>query len=355
MGKSESEDSYKEEFSGDESYDSNPGSDEDGDKEDETQEEVDDKETEGELIQQEGQLSQDEIEILRLHLRSIIENQRISRLARVPKKHDVFKVPREHPIFSGASCDLESFLMEMELLHGEYTNTNPAKHRPDFITKLTTYFKEGSAARIWFKMWASSRRKAREILSWETLVEGLRKNYGAYDQPRVRFEEYYELKQNTDVQSYIARKAEAALLTNDLTPATILYGFIRGLKENIRNYVNLQCPTTLEEAQEAAIAFENSVRRQPVGSSNNKSEEPKGNLKNNKRKNADSKKEDNGNMTKRQRQALTELRNLRKGKCFICGQEGHVKENCSADSAMKEKHQQQIRKLKEAINDKGNE
>ena len=55
------------------------------------------------------------------------------------------------------------------------------------------------------------------------------------EQPMNRYEEYFDLKQTSDIQSYIAQKSEAALLSSDLTPTTILYGFIKGLKQEYKN------------------------------------------------------------------------------------------------------------------------
>ena len=68
-------------------------------------------------------------------------------------------------------------------------------------------------------------------LSWEKLARDLRKNYGTYE---------HRLQQNTDVKTYIATKSEAALLADDISPNIELYGFLRGLEENVKNYASLQ-------------------------------------------------------------------------------------------------------------------
>ena len=265
-----------------------------------------------------------------------------------------FSVPRDHPIFSGSSNELEPFIMEMELLHDKETK-NGDDNNPSFITKLVPYFKSKSAVHTWFKMWASSRKKKGLRLSWNELVTSLREKYGAYEQPRKRFEEFFDLSQTSDIQSYIAAKAEAALLSPEVNPKIELYGFLRGLREDYLNYVNLQCPKTLEAAQQSAIAYENSGSANTATPKKNRKVtfDPKPLTKPSitSTPTSDRKRKSTSNLSRDGEQALMELREIRKkGMCYKCGQAKHRVNECKADELVIQAHQSKINELKTRIN-----
>lgn len=173
---------------------------------------------------------------------------------------DNFRVPREHPVYDGLPENLEPFLVEMRLLHVTETGKyNEDKHLPLFISRLVPYFKAGSAVRIWFKTYASERLVNEKRLTWKKLVRDLRIKFGVIDQPGKIFESFWSMTQKDDVQSYIARQSELALLIPNLPEFLRLYGFIRGLKQRIHEYVKLRAPNTIEEAQKHAIRYEKSI------------------------------------------------------------------------------------------------
>lgn len=279
-----------------------------------------------------------------------------------PKENDKkFRVPKEHPVFNGDADKLEAFIVEMELTHAKETSGSKGdKHNPEFITKLIPYFKAESAGRIWFKMYASRRIRAGMKLTWKRLVRDLRASYGVFDQPDIQFEDYYEMSQkNDDVKTYIAKKCEAALMSEDLTPRLLKFGFIRGLNPEIRKYVKLQKPETLEAAQRTAIDYENSIKGKVAvkksvadgqrgrgsgrgsGSDGASRTEPASRKRPN---------ESTASMSNEQIKALDELRMIRRNKCFGCGLEGHRREACKADKAVVKKHQDLIASLKTKIN-----
>ena len=307
-------------------------------------------------------LSSDEVSIFRMYLRGqVLNGLREPVINKKSKKETVFRVPKEHPVFDGCSGNLETFIVEMELTHAKETNgTAGDKHNPDFITKLIPYFKESTAARIWFKMYASRRTKSSLKLTWNKLVRDLRASYGVFDRPDIQFEDHYDMAQKSyDVKTYIAKKCEAALLSEDLTPRLLKFGFIRGLNEDIRKYVKLQKPETLEEAQRIAIDFENSIK----GKSTNRptrvrlegtcSDVTRRSSPNNngagdgkRKRNPDGK----GKLNESQAKALEELRVLRRNKCFECGVAGHRREECKATGDIVKNHKEVVAKLKDRIN-----
>ena len=305
------------------------------------------------------ELSAEEIELIRMQLRSKLNPKKKSATASSRKsKKEVFRVPKEHPVFVGETDQLEAFIVEMELTHSkETTGRNADRHHPEFITKLVPYFKEGTAARIWFKMYASRRSKANKKLTWKRLVRDLRLNYGAFDQPDIQFEDYYDMMQGSmDVKTYIAKKCEAALMSDDLTPRLLKFGFIRGLKSDICNYVKLQKPDSLEDAQRIAIDFENSMKKsssskkQPSVSDNGKKKDKRdGDKQEGHRKRP---RESADKMSESQKKALDELRKLRKNKCFGCGLDGHRREECKTDKAIVKKHLERVAELRQKINGK---
>ena len=67
-----------------------------------------------------------------------------------------FRVPKEHPIFVKPE-EVEKWIMDMELLHSEYTNTEMGNlDNPNFITKLVMYFDEEWGAAVSFEnLWGS--------------------------------------------------------------------------------------------------------------------------------------------------------------------------------------------------------
>ena len=267
-------------------------------------------------------------------------------------KEKSFVVPRQHPIFSGESFDLEPFIMEMELVHNKETS-KANRSNPAFITKLVPYFKEKSAVQTWFKMWATSKQKSKAPLTWQGLVVALREKHGAYEEPRKRFDQCYELTQVNDIQSYIQAKAESALLCPEMTPTLELYGFIKGLRDDFKSHVNLHTPKALSEAIQHAIAFENSGAAESTSRKKQKLSEPKNMQKvanSQQRRKLDGEKPSD-NMSKDGKIALNELRAIRKlGYCFKCGISKHSVSQCNAQDNLVKDFQSRIDALKKRIN-----
>lgn len=307
-------------------------------------------------IENSNALTQEEIALIRMQLRRELGNHQLENLEMGKRDQRVFRVPKEHPVFDGEPENLEPFIVEMELTHAKETNGRARdEHNPDFITKLLPYFKEGTSARTWFKMYASRRTRLGVKLTWKRLVRDLRGSYGVFEQPDLQFEEYYDMQQSKDdVKTYIAKKCEAALMSEDLTPRLLKFGFIRGLNPDIRNYVKLQKPTTLEEAQRIAIDYSNSMkqkRHKPEhgGKSERNQSERNQSINSNSRPRKRNR-EDEVKLNDLQKKALSELRKLRKDRCFNCGMQGHRREDCKSDRAVVKKHRDMVTELRNKIN-----
>ena len=270
-----------------------------------------------------------------------------------------FRVPKEHPIFVKPE-EVEKWIMDMELLHSEYTNTEMGNlDNPNFITKLVMYFDEEWGARSWFQIWATEKRSMNEALTWSGLKEALHKRYSGFDQPRLKFDWYIDMVQSFDVKRYIANKAEAALHCEGLSDQVKLYSFIRGLKKDIQSHVNLQRPKTLEDAQDSAIAFENSraLPRLPPSRSKTPREDAPSKPPGNDRKRHDREEPETNQNPKRpryrtstQQEALEEIRRLKDGTCWGCGKPGHSRHACISTPEEQNAFKERIDKLKEKVN-----
>ena len=308
-------------------------------------------------------------DLLREKMRQVLEmlrkerKKKRKREAGGAQKKVKFKVEKGHPMFSGKPEDLDQFIMKMELQYEEYTDSVQREaHNPNFICKLGGHFEKELGADWWFYTWARGIRKANQPCTWNSLVEAMRKHFGGVDQQRIRFNEFIDLKQGLEtVSKYMAQKAKIALQCEALNDNIEMYGFIRGLRPDIHSYVNLQRPQSLGEAQQHALTFEASMatngqpqrsalRQTPSGTNNGGTKSGKS-VKNSGTGSGTSGKEttknrDSKKLSPRQQEALEELRQLRKNKCFACGNEGHQSRDCSAPQATKDSHQERINKLK---------
>ena len=290
------------------------------------------------------------------------------------KKRPRFKVPKDHPMFSGRPEDLDQFIMKMELQYEEYTDSVQREaHLPHFICKLGGHFEKELGADWWFYTWARGKRKRNEPCTWLGLVEAMREQFGGVDQERLRFNEFIDLRQGAmeSVTKYMSQKAKLALQC-EVSDKIQLYGFIRGLRSDIQSYVNLQRPKSLDEAQKHALTFEasttNGQKRSTKpnngesknggqnsggsgtgsGTNNNKSSGTR-NVVDKSNASKEKSRSDPKALTQRQKEALEEIRQLRKGKCFACGQTGHESRSCTAPQATKDSHQERISKLKQIL------
>lgn len=236
----------------------------------------------------------------------------------------------------------------MRLGHSQWTTGDAAKEdNPDFICQLVNYFKEDTPARTWFQLYALDRRRLKKKLSWNLLVKRLRKDYSIFSRPGVLFKRYWELKQGKrSVQSYITEKKSAAMqLKTELSDEIMVFGFIEGLNTATRNYVNLQKPKSIAQAQKFALSYEESMidlDRVPTNRASNS--------KGDKRKRGDGVGNKTCKLNLNQKVALEKLRELRRNKCFRCGSGQHDRDNCNATSTDCDKHREEVNRLKTAIN-----
>jgi len=336
-------------------------------------------------------LSEAEIALVRLQLRENLVTRRehdraqVKKIGRfgyeVDKSTEEFRVPKDHPVFDGDVSKLEAFIESMELTHSKYT-TGLARDKPnaEFISKLLPYFKEGSPAHTWFRVYARKRTQAGLKLTWCRLVRDIRASYGVFDQPDMQFEAYYTMMQKgDDIHTYIAKKCEASMMCNDLTPNLLKFGFIRGLDPDVKKHVKLAKPKTVEEAQREAIEYENSTGGKPTkkssssrSSTNSNSGRGRGHGNGNGRgdgtggygrgngsgsssTSSGGRKRGRGgddNLSAEQSEALEALRQFRRNKCFGCGKEGHRREKCDATDVELAAFQEKVDKLKSKINRK---
>ena len=258
-----------------------------------------------------------------------------------------FRVPGEHPVFSGKPDDVESFIVSMELAHRK--ETRKIGDNPNFVSKLAPYFSPALGARSAFEIWAEAKSQAGESMTWAGVKDHLRDTYGQCDDRHKRYQEFHAVKQTGTVTEYITRRKRAAMLMgSDITENTRFCAFVAGLKPEIATYVRLQKAETLEEAQQFALAYETN------GGKGNKREGPQ-----RKHQLEQSGSSSAGERTKRsrgrkklndeQRAAATELKGLRQGACFRCGAKGHFSNKCQAEQGDVDRYRARVDALKAKI------
>jgi hypothetical protein len=295
-------------------------------------------------------LSPEEMALFREYIRTKINRINPKENDKSVEKQRSFKVPKDHPVFDGQPENLDKFIFDMKLGHARWTTGDAAQQdNPDFICQLVTYFKVDTPTRRWFQLYVMDRRRLKKKLSWNKLVTKLRKDYSVFNRPGVLFKRYWDLKQNKlPIHSYITEKKSAALLVKtELSDDIILFGFIEGLRPDLRKYVTLQKPKTIVQAQKHALLFEESLIDLDLTPAVNVNRKP------DKRKRSDEPKANDtkNDMTSTQKKALQDLRTLRKDRCFKCGSKQH-RENCDATSVVRDGHQKEISRLKGVINAK---
>ena len=316
-----------------------PDAESSGDEEGEAQEEVIEEANNGGLEERMNKMESNIAELKEL-VRDQMSMMRSWRAKEGVKPREKFKAPREHPKFDGKRESLEDFIMDMQMRHSDYTTgVSSTKHNPGFILQLGSYF-EGNA-KTWFRLYATRRTKANHTLSWEKLTRDLRRDYGGKHEAETRFTDYFALKQKGDVNSYISEKTAAALLAeDDLTERAKLYGFLSGLKADVQDYVRLQCPKDIREAEDHARAYENNLKNRKR-KSETKPTETKGSPSGEPKKFKD--------LSLEQKKALEELRSLRRNRCFGCGIVGHRRDECKANEETLSKHRTRIESLRAKI------
>jgi hypothetical protein len=300
-------------------------------------------------------LTQDELKIFR---------QTMSRLPvpetnkhKTKKEPKTFKIPKKHPVFDGQPGELDSFIVEMNLLHGDYTTGVAASmNNVDFMRKLVEYFADGSDVREWFKMYVVERQRDKRTLSWALLVKNLRKDYGVFDDPEVLFEQFWSMEQGMgSIQAYIANKKRAAILSQkNLTTDLLKYGFIRGLRPDVNKHVRILQPGTVERAQQMAIAYEGSIHKPEMRTKRRNTMERKRPREHDPNRRKPLMMHAVNDARVRDNNALSELRRLRVDKCFVCGLSGHRRENCDSTQEIKEQHASVVANLKARINGASN-
>lgn len=266
-----------------------------------------------------------------------------------------FKVPNKHPIFDGKPEHLEAFLSKMIMSHVDWVTGEAAdQHCPHFISKLVDYFSEKSGIQTWFTNYVTEQVNEEGNLTWNNLVKVLREDFSPKKQREQLFIDFWSIQQDEDeIQGYIARIKKAyAQAKSMITEELLLVKFTSGLRVDVKRHVNVLEPISFEKAVKLAIAYESNNQKpaKKIGPTNSRDtkrfEGGSTSALTNKRAHANSNKE---NMNSTQRKALEDLQNLRRSKCFACGEAGHSKWKCTASVEDKSRHEAKVRLLKTQI------
>lgn len=120
---------------------------------------------------------------------------------------------------------------------------------------IACHYLRGSAA-TWWRAEVGRRTGQAEALAqlytWETFRTGLLSSFQRPDHVRAARDELAALVQKRSVAEYVAKIRDLGLQIPDMTEAELMDRFMRGLKHNIRQEVEMRCPEDLPRAIQMA-------------------------------------------------------------------------------------------------------
>ena len=222
------------------------------------------------------------------------------------------KPDRPPPFLGKKSESLETWIFQME----QFCEVAQVAE-DDRIPFATTFFKDQAA--LWWRHYHQSLDRTQPLPTWEEFLDVLRRHFVPVNTSINAYERLRRLTQKTSVNAYNHEFRSIMLELPDMDNASRMDHYMNGLKDNIRPFVAMQCPTNLATAETIAERVDATtfkpINRNPGFRSNPGYRTP-------------------GGPTPMELDVITKLTpaerdRLRKiGGCFRCRQAGHLARDC---------------------------
>jgi hypothetical protein len=233
-----------------------------------------------------------------------MQQQQQAPQAQAPVTTYVVKPPRPTPFHGKKGESIDTWIGKAER-YFELCQMNNSATR----TRYAVAYLEGNAA-LWWQN--HIRETLMPISQWDDLKTALVEQFKPVNSSKIARDNLAKLRQSTSVQAYIHTFRAITLEIDDIAESEKLDRFIRGLKDRVRQEVELQEPTMLDQAARIAerydtIAFTYRPRTESKGvipmELDSIQRKP---------------------LTKEEREKLR-----REGGCFYCRAPGHIASKCS--------------------------
>jgi hypothetical protein len=152
------------------------------------------------------------------------------------------KPDRPSPFSGKKSESLEGWIFQMQ----QYCDLLPVPLQ-NRIAFAGTFFKDQAA--LWWRSYHQKTDWVNAAPTWEQFLEATRRHFTPVNTTISAYDRLQRLTQKTSVNAYNHEFRTIMLELPDMDAATRMNYYTRGLKENIRPFVSMQTPNTLEEAE----------------------------------------------------------------------------------------------------------
>lgn len=121
----------------------------------------------------------------------------------------------------------------------------------EWVIQAASYLQDD--ALIWWAHLRATQSHTILLASWDAFKSAVLDIFEPFNRQELARDRLHNLRQVTSVQDYAHRFRQLLLEIDDVSEATKVSDFVRGLKPEVKRHVKLHAPTTLNEAFVTAI------------------------------------------------------------------------------------------------------